>query len=829
MRFLLLMLMFSCSLYAEDATTIVPENEQISDFQARFELARILSHKKVNYEEALKQYQILLALQPANLEVIQELGFLYIHMKQYQAGLNLLYRGLNLYPNNVKMVVAVAQGETIVGHAEKANLLFKKALALSCDSKTLLEYADAAMSWGDFYKAIEIYREQKSQLRLGKALMAADLNEEAQEVLSPFPEEMIELKIHEKDFSKALSLASESPVLGTILYLETRYVEAIDCLEKIKDDSKYGVKALITIGKSYKKLNNEEKAHDAFCEAYLKENDDIEALYYSLGDQVLELDFLYSLSLSFDTLDLLTWSDLYSQNGYLAYSIYLHREILQIDPEIFPASIGLAENLSALNYHGAALEVYEALLQAFPCNSKLIKAIARNLSWSKSYESAIERYNELLQLNPEDPTVYREKARTYLWSFQFKKAMQTYNDYPFEGREHDILIQKSLSLEKRAKALFWDKRYIHALSAYEELLDFNPGNEEALFDYGQIYCILGLCDDSTDVYAHILNLDPGHTLVQYAMSRNELLTHPALNNQFSYWREIGSGTFSQSQIARYRFDTIAAFPLTCRAVLRVSQSEYVENPFYNFKFYPAQGQSVEADYTINEQLKAVVSASYKTYFGKFKSTVTSKNLLIYDACDYLKVILSCNKEDEIYNYFSLKQKTQSINSYVTLYSNLTNYWNASTTYQFYRYNDHNNQQHVNIATEYQLTYDPTVWKIILQGNYRNAQHQSISIVNGTTLVDVIHPYWTPDRYFSGSATLEFRHDLRQFVFCGAPERYFDIKITGESDNVNNPSIEAIVEWRYDFDEHLGTSLKGMIHRSNQWNAEGFWGTLFYRF
>jgi tetratricopeptide (TPR) repeat protein len=458
-------------------------------------------------------------------------------------------------------------------------------------------------------------------------------------------------------------------------------------------------------------------------------------------------------------------------------------------------------------------------------------AIARVLSWSKKYENAIEYYNWIIQLSPLDPVPYREKARTALWDKNFDLAMATYNQVlkrPVDDLE-EYLIQESVLLEKRAKELNWNKRYICALDAYKELLALNPGNEDALFDYAQVYCNLGLCDYSRNVYEHILNIDPNHNLVKKAIDRNEMRNNLGLQSNFSYWREVGSGTFSASQIARYRLDEVFEIPLTCRTHMRFIQQEYVENPFLNFKFYPAEGQTIEADCLFNEHVSMFFSATYKNYFHKFRSTITSHNRLLLTVNDYLQVLLSCNKEDEIYNFFSLKQAIQSNVSLVTLSSTLTRLWNISGTYQYYRYNDHNSQVHFNLLTEYQLTEEPNVLKVILQGDYRNAAHQTVSILIGTQLVDMIHPYWTPDKYLAGALTLEWRHDYRQFEFCEAPQRYIDIKITYLRDNAHNPSISGVLEWKHEFDRHWGFEMKGFIQRGPLWKAEGAWGTMSYRF
>ena len=297
----------------------------------------------------------------------------------------------------------------------------------------------------------------------------------------------------------------------------------------------------------------------------------------------------------------------------------------------------------------------------------------------------------------------------------------------------------------------------------------------------------------------------------------------------SYWREIGSGTFSASQIARYRLDEVIEVPLSCRSHFRFIQTEYVENPFYNFKFYPAEGQTIEADCRFNEYFSAVVSATCKTYFGEFKSTITSRNNIQWTVNDQLNILVGCNREDVIYNFFSLKQSIQAIDSYVTAASNLTHNWNLGGMFQYYCYNDHNSQVHVNLTTEYQLTEEPNVFKVILEGNYRNAAKQSETIVVNGQIVDMIHPYWTPDKYISGALTLICRHSYKTFDFCEAPQRYFDLRVTFEADNAHNPSVQGVFEWKHDFDHHWGFDLKGLIHRSPLWNAEGAWATLNYRF
>lgn len=866
---------------AIETETIVPQNSEISRFEALLTLAKIFSRKEETQKIALKIYISLLQEKPDNIELNLHLGRLYFTLNQFQAGLNVFYQAISKYPHNTELFVATAQAEIAAGHAKAAQALFLAALKLAKNKDALLiDYADGMMTWGDFYKAEKIYREalqkitsfnqdlaltneNKSKnclksfksaelwLKLAWSLVSAQRYEEAEDIykklLCVWPdhpkifEALIRLKVQQKEFHPALELvetllqvepttSKNIQLKAEILFSQNLYRDAIAIYHTLTSDPKHAVQAQIGIGRAYEKIGLHADARAAFQAAYAADANNVAAQYYLTGTIVKEENGICLPSLTL-VLRLNELANIHLQNGLIDKALQVYQEILQLDAEYFPAQIGRAEMLSILDFHSYAAEIYQTLLQVFPENSKIMLARARVYAWAKKYETAICLYDQILRINPHDPVLYREKARTALWNKQFDLATATYNQLitPPVNTLAQYLIQTSAILEKRAKVLNWNKRYRSSLPAYRELLAFNPGNEEAVFDYAQVHCSLGLCDSSQDIYKQILSLDPGHNLVKQAMQKNEQRHHLGLQSNFLYWREVGAGSFSASQIARYRLDEIIEIPLSCRSHLRVMQQEYVENPFFNYKFYPAEGQTVEADYLFNEHLNAAASVTYKNYFHKFKSTWTSHNRLLITPNDYWQILLSCNREDEIYNFFSLKQAIQSINSFITLSSQVTRYWNVSGTYQYYSYNDNNSQCHVNLQTEYQFTEDPDVLKVILQGDYRNAAHQTISLFQGTRLANIIYPYWTPNHYLDVILTLEYRHDYRNLVFCEAPQRYIDLKFTTVIDNAHNPSFEAVLEWKHEFDHHWGFEIKGLIHRGPLWRAEGAWATAYYRF
>lgn len=848
----LLGILSSAPLHSVLVDSLVPLNERVSDFDTRWALARIYSHKKATRERALKQYEWLMAQDRSQLDLILEAGQLYISLKRTNEGLQLLEEALVQHPDDPRVVIAVAQAELQLGHAAYARNLFERALELSDDKqKAWLAYADGMMLWGDFYRAEEIFSCLLAEdlsvldnwLRVGWALMGAQRYEDAegifQQTLLKFPDHpkvlkaLADLKVQEKDFESALCFANQLTepdgilLQGNILFELYEYEDAVAAYTSVLDDEDVGAWAYLGLGRSYQELGEYDLAAAAYASALEREPQSGRIAYFQARLWCEEDAFVCALIDTSSSVEVLHQAAEASlQTGSPELGLLLFEAILDLDPFYFPAQIGEAEMLSTLFYYDESLCRYHGMLEEFPCNYRIMLAISRVLGWSKHYNRSIQHYNEMLAMNPLDPLLYREKARTALWGKKYCLAMNTYDSYPCENEDR---IQTSLALEKYAKSLSWNRKIMCSIPAYDAVLEVSPGNEEILFDKAQAYAILGLPDQSRCVYEELLHISPSHKIVQMAVERNERNLNFGINNYFTYWRELGSGTFSQSQIARYRFDTVLEQPLDYRTRVRFIQSEYVENPFYNFKFYAAEGQALEAGHTCNERFRFSFSVAYKNYFNRFKPTYTSKNYLFFTLSDRLQMILSCNRVDEIYNYFSLKQRTQSTISSITLNSTLTRYWTLGGTYEYYAYSDHNSQNHVCLITEYQLTEDPNILKLILQGDYRNTAHDSVVIMEGDQVVDVIFPYWTPQEYYSGTLTLQYRHYYRKFEFAEAPDRYFDFKVCGLTDSVDNPSIQGIITWRHDFDTQGGFELKGYINRSKQWNAEGAWASLFYRF
>lgn len=914
---------------ARESESIVSVEDQIDDDHARHELALVLSYKDIHLNEALEQYLILLNKYPYDAPLILETSRIYLRLKKFHNALCLLYPAIQEHPENADLLIEAAHAEHALSHPKQTQELLMKVFALNKWSDSVsLDYANMLMLVGSFYQAEKIFRDLLKakpesldlSLNVAWSLASAERYEQAEgiyrQLLQIYPdypkvlEALASLKILEKKFVEALeilswliSLKPDEPsyilLEANAFYQNADYNNALKDFEQLLNHSKYAQQALIGMGKTYLKMCEDETARCYFQKASEIDPSSIAAEFYLAGIEVKDSDFIAQIiAKTTQPEDLIKWADHYAEEG-MGGMILLYEAALQIDPDFFPAQIGLAQALSTHYQFDESIALYSSLLETFPNASKIMIAIARIYSWGKQYRCSFAWYDAVSRLNPEDPVPVLEKARVAYWGYFFDLSMSTYQrlltpsvdellfeslrdlnarinnenlaqsldsisqslncDSHYTGYEKftdelDALkdkvpsaefnfieaiviehhpkyrIQKSVLLEKTAKSLDWRNYFLHAIPVYEDLAVVSPGNLEGLYSLAQDFCSLGLCHRSRSLYNHILNISPNHSLVAMALERNLLKDHPLFLSNYSYWRERGLGQFSQSQIARHQFDEVYAWNPSCQFQLRFMQNVWIEHPLINNGYYPAEGQTIEVDRIFNRYVKGSAGATRKNYFQRFVSRYTGFANLWFNCYDFFNLGIGYEKKNEIYNLFSLKQGIQASIPWVSVLSNITHYWTMAATYRHYDYNDKNTMEHIEFLTSYAFSDDPNIFKIIVGGSYRNTAHDSRFVFNANgDLINVIHPYWTPLHYYSNRITLEFRHNYSFFNYCEAPQRYFDVKITAEEDTARNPSLQILFEWKHEFMYHCGFELKGLIHQSRLWNAEGAWFNVYYRF
>jgi hypothetical protein len=188
-----------------------------------------------------------------------------------------------------------------------------------------------------------------------------------------------------------------------------------------------------------------------------------------------------------------------------------------------------------------------------------------------------------------------------------------------------------------------------------------------------------------------------------------------------------------------------------------------------------------------------------------------------------------DRTDELYNYFGIKQGIQANSWWMSVNSDITHKLEVMGQAKYMSYNDDNDAQRYLLGAGYSFTDHPRIFKVALTGEYRNTKDSDEYHYEDDHLVNITHPYWTPQNYYAGGVTFEWYHDLSKLLFCGSQLHFYDLALTLGTDTESNPSVELRGEWHYEFLNHWTFSITGLIHRSQSWDAEGMWGSIRYQF
>ncbi|MCG6894162.1 MAG: tetratricopeptide repeat protein [Desulfobacteraceae bacterium] len=389
-------------------------------------------------------------------------------------------------------------------------------------------------------------------------------------------------------------------------------------------------------------------------------------------------------------------------------------------------------------------------------------------------------------------------------------------------------IQKEAFLEYQAKQLAWDRRFPSALDRYNELLATRPGNQEALFDQAQVACSLGLCSQEEQTYRGLLQLEPNHTLAQRALHRLEIRGLPSLALGGEWWEEEGVDRLSD--VRRFRTNAALEIPVSCRYRLQIEGHRWEEEPGPEDTVYRAVGYTLGAAAVFSPHWTGSARWTHKDYTqGDAKNTDTGAVQIGYRMDSGGIFRAGFERVDELANSYAFRQGIQSSDLWGSLYIPIRRKWELEGELRFKRFTDDNQGWSLMVSGGHALTDHPRMFKVLLSGQYRDTREQSQFLLEDGVIVDVVHPYWTPDDYLSGTLTLEWYHDLARDFFCGARRHYYDLKLSLGLESEDNALLRLEGEWRYDFADRWSVALNGLLHESSQWDAYGLWASLQYRY
>ena len=545
-------------------------------------------------------------------------------------------------------------------------------------------------------------------------------------------------------------------------------------------------------------------------------------------------------------------------------SVNLYRELMGEFPEVSKLLIGHARVLGWSKKYRESIELYEKAHRINPADPVALKEKARVAVWGKMIDEAMASYEKLLTPRVDGdfvtglaPLSMTFKERDFIQSYNrlkeevkkgsvyegyeaFEKDIKTYSTKLSPGLKRKIQsiqvellslyrIQKAAYLEKQAKELVWNKRFTRAMSVYGELVPFTPGNEEAIFDYAQVQCSLGLCNREAETYKKLLDIDPLHGLAKQALERQRIRKNPSIELNHSYWKEEGRGDLAR--IMRNRSDLLIDIPVWCRYHLGIIGHHWIEQPNFTGKSYDVNGYTLKFGGVFNPYVKGEATWTHKEYNDSgFKSKDSGFGHIWFNVHDDVILGAGFDRTDELYNYFGLKQGIQSDTVWVSFSSNISRNLEIGGALRYLDYNDSNTGQYHSLSAAYVFTDHPRIFKVSLAGDYRDTRHENISKYDKSgNLTDITHPYWTPQNFIGGGITLEWYHDISKFFFCGSKLHFYDLRLSFGTDSNSNVVVRLEGEWHYEFYDHWSVGIKGTIHRSREWDADGLFGNIRYQF
>ncbi len=577
-------------------------------------------------------------------------------------------------------------------------------------------------------------------------------------------------------------------------------------------------------------------------------------------------------------------------DGRIKHAIVVLRQALKREPDCFPAALALARALASDNRYEESLRHLAALREGFPESESLLLTEARVLAWSKDYDASLERFAELRRRNPRDSLPLRESGRTAYWGKDPFMGSVAYNQLyaanvdsllqervpgvheltgapvapsvqpwgepsksppysayealrkllpslPEDARqtaaaalldlESEYRIQKGAWLEHTAKQHAYDRRFMPAMQRLNELLRTEPGNQEALFDLAQAQCSLGLCEREAGTYERLLRLDPAHNMAGYALERQKIRSSPALSAAFDIWDEEGYGDLAQMT----RGHTALEFelPITCQHRLRLASHGFWYRPKRHGGIRRGYGQSFSYSGTFNQYLSFAGEVMAAWYDGTPDNEVSGNAALRLNAWDWVTLRAGYERKQDFANGWAMDEGIMVDSVFAEATSTLWRRLELQLGYEHMFYSDGNDQRVLDAGATVLLGDHPRTLSLEFGLTHRHTREENVYSYNENILVGITHPYWAPRHYLEAGATLRWRHDLAEFLFCGSREHYYDIAFSTGTDTDNNPFLRGEAAWHWEFIEGLTWDVRAMLHQSDQWKGRSLRTGLSWRF
>jgi hypothetical protein len=395
----------------------------------------------------------------------------------------------------------------------------------------------------------------------------------------------------------------------------------------------------------------------------------------------------------------------------------------------------------------------------------------------------------------------------------------------------DFHLQRAFWLENRAKQLAWDRAWWRSEETYHRLLALSPGNQEALFDLSQVQAAQGLGQRERATLTRLLTLDGNNRLAAAALFRRERRSEPLVFGQLDFYRERGRDQLSS--IHRLRTTIGGETMVDDRFRFRVGLVQWRDEPdTLPEPGFRARGFTVGAEGVLTNWLTASADYTHKDSEGLgIGSADTGSAQAWVPFKDALRVGGGVEVREELANQFAYFQGIRSTHRWIGAEAALSRRAEIAARADWIDYADDNAGKHVWIAPAYTWTEHPRTFKTTVTFETRETDEANVYQFAGPggALSDITHPYWTPQNYRGAALTLEWRHDLAKDFFIGAPEHWYDVRVTFGLSNDSNQGVSWAADYVREWHDRWVLRLGAEQTFSEQWDDFRGQARLIFRF